>query len=92
MFTTDLEQAARHLDKEALLHIRKGPGQIVAVLDGLVWVTQDNDPRDIFLGDGESFVIDGSGLTVVQALEPTRLLVLAPQPAQRTPTLQEAIA
>ncbi len=89
MFTTDLERASTRLEKDALLRIRKGRGQIVTVLEGLVWVTQDHDPRDIFLGDGESFALDGGGLTIVQALERTQLLVLAPPPQVRLPATQE---
>lgn len=86
MFTTDLERAAKVLDKDAVLRIRKGRGQSLIVLDGLIWVTQSGDRRDVFLGDGESVALEGSGLTVVQALERTRLLVLAPvlpEPASR---------
>ncbi len=85
----DLEHAARTLAKDALMRIRKGRGQIVTVLEGVVWITQDSDPRDIFLADGESFTLDGSRMTIVQALEPTRLLVLAPAPEVVSSHVQE---
>ena len=77
MKTFDLEHLATTLDTRALLRISDGQGSGVAVLDGVVWVTQDGDPRDVFLGPGESFAFDRPGLTIVQALAPTRLLMLS---------------
>lgn len=84
MFTTELERAAKVLEKDAMLRIRKGRGQSLLVLDGLVWVTQAGDRSDVFLSDGEAVALDGTGLTVVEALERTRVLVLSPTatPAQ----------
>lgn len=77
----DFDQAARTLPKDSLLRIRRGRGQTVMVLEGLVWITQDGDPRDIFLEQGELFTLDGSPMTLVQALEDSRVLVFAPAPA-----------
>lgn len=68
----------RALPKDALMRIRKGRGQVVIVLEGLVWITQDVAPRDTFLADGESLQLEGSRMTVVQALQDARLVVLAP--------------
>src|ERR1043166_1282814 len=36
--------------------------------DGLVWVTEENDSRDVVLGPKEEFVAESAGLVVVQAL------------------------
>lgn len=80
MYPNEIAQAARTLSKDALMRIRKGRGQVVTVLEGLVWITQDAHPRDTFLADGESMQLDGSRMTVVQALQDTRLMVLAPPP------------
>ena len=74
----DLDRAARSLPKNSLLRIRRGGGQTVMVVSGLVWITQDNDPRDIFLGEGELLTLDSPQMTIVQALADTRLLVFAP--------------
>lgn len=78
MDLNEFAQASRTLSKDALLRIRKGRGQVVTVLEGLVWITQDANPRDTFLADGESMQLEGSHMTVVQALQDTRLVVLAP--------------
>ncbi len=80
MYPNDFAQASRTLSKDALMRIRKGRGQVVTVLEGLVWITQDANPRDTFLADGESMQLEGSHMTVVQALQDTRLIVLAPAP------------
>ena len=58
------------------MRIQDGAGQSVAVFDGLVWVTQDGDPRDAFVARGEIFALDRPGLTLIEALADTRLLVL----------------
>jgi hypothetical protein len=57
------------------LKVRDGRGQRLEVLDGSVWVTQDGDPRDAFIGKGGSFVFDRSGLALVEALAESRMVV-----------------
>jgi len=49
-----------------------------------VWITQDGDPRDIFLGEGELLTLDSPQMTIVQALADTRLFVFAPAGAMQT--------
>lgn len=83
MHPIDFNRAGRSLSKGSLLRIPRGGGQTVMVLAGLVWITQDGDPRDIFLGDGELLTLDSPQMTIVQALADTRLLVFAQaRPAQ----------
>ena len=50
-----------------LLDIHDGQGYAVACLAGTLWITQSNDPRDIVLEAGESFVLDKPGLALVNA-------------------------
>lgn len=92
MYPNEIAQAARTLSKDALMRIRKGRGQVVTVIEGLVWITQDAHPRDTFLADGESLQLDGSRMTVVQALQDTRLIVLAPPPEVVLPHALRATA
>ena len=50
-----------------LLDINDGEGLTIECLEGAVWITQSNDPRDIVLHAGESFVLDKPGLALVCA-------------------------
>src|SRR5262252_5253535 len=55
------------LDTGQLLDIHDGEGGTVECLEGAVWITQSNDPRDIVLNAGQSFVLDKPGLALVCA-------------------------
>jgi len=55
------------LDTGQLLDIHDGEGGTVECLEGAVWITQSNDPRDIVLNRGQSFVLDKPGLALVCA-------------------------
>jgi Protein of unknown function (DUF2917) len=65
------------LAQGGLLGIDDGRGLRLRVAAGAVWVTQQGDGRDVVLHEGESFVIDRSGRTVVQALGPSELALNA---------------
>src|SRR5512134_1196105 len=74
-----MSQALRHplidLPRNATLRIEDGQPHVIDVFEGLVWLTQDGDPRDVILEAGESFRFDGDALTLVQAFRPSRVLV-----------------
>lgn len=55
------------LNTGELLDIDDGEGFTVECLEGSVWVTQSNDPRDIVLNAGQSFVLDRPGLALICA-------------------------
>ncbi len=65
------------LARDGLLGIDDGRGLRLRVASGAVWLTQQDDGRDVVLREGESFVIDRPGRTVVQALDPTELALNA---------------
>lgn len=73
---TRFERALTKLEHGDLLRIQRGMGQSIAVFDGLVWITQDGDPRDIFVMGGETFTLDAKGPAIVYALQASRVLVL----------------
>ena len=73
---TDFKYALRDLPTGNVVPVRNAKGKGVAVVQGLVWITQDGDPRDVFVRAGQSFVFDRSGLALVQAIETSRLAVL----------------
>jgi hypothetical protein len=65
--------AARSIHRlENGLHAR------VACLSGNVWITQENDQRDILLTPGQSAVLDRPGLALVMALSDACLSIETP--------------
>jgi len=47
------------------LRLTRAHGTQVRAVDGTVWITIDNDPRDIVLDAGESFIVDSGRDLVV---------------------------
>jgi|OpeIllAssembly_1097287.scaffolds.fasta_scaffold2256641_1 hypothetical protein len=65
------------------------PGMAIETTCGALWITQDDDGRDVLLGAGESHGFRRGGRVVVQALEPARLRVRpAPGAAVATPPVE----
>ena len=49
--------------------IENAKGIRVPCVRGAIWVTQEDDPRDLILAAGQSVVLDRPGLAVVYAFE-----------------------
>lgn len=75
----DTVRHALHLAQGNLLRIEDGRGVLVAVADGEIWLTEENDLRDIVLGRGESFRLEQHGLALLYALRPTSMTLAAPR-------------
>jgi hypothetical protein len=58
-----------------VLRIDDGAGRGIAVFDGMVWITQTGDERDVFLRGGESFHFDRGGIALVEALRDARVVM-----------------
>jgi hypothetical protein len=65
-----------HLAQGDLHRIVNGEGTLIACLADRIWITQDDDARDIVLGPGESFRIDRPGLTIINAFGAATIAVL----------------
>jgi hypothetical protein len=76
MNTSDLNGAAIHLRKGEVHRIPKGRGQRIEAISGSLWVTIDNDLRDIFVATGEGFTLGADDKTLVSALADSRFVVL----------------
>jgi hypothetical protein len=50
-----------------LFDIDHGLGFAVTCREGVVWITQADDPRDVALSAGQSFALDRKGLALVVA-------------------------
>ncbi len=69
--------AALQLKVTQTLSVRGGQGARVFCSQGVVWLTQEGDSRDIFLSPSEEWVIEKNGLVLIQALEEAAIQVLS---------------
>jgi hypothetical protein len=80
----DLVRHALTLGEGNLLRVMDGQGLLVSVAHGVVWITQEGDAQDIVLDAGDSFRLVRDGLTLVHALQPSRLTLSAPRDRDRS--------
>jgi hypothetical protein len=66
------------LDHRAALRITGGAGLLVAAHSGALWITEDNDRRDIIVTGARSYRIESDSLALVNALEPASVTISAP--------------
>ncbi len=66
------------LSRRTTLQLDDAEGSVIAVESGCLWVTMENDPRDVVLLPGMRFEIDRSGRTMISAEEDSRFGLLAP--------------
>jgi Protein of unknown function (DUF2917) len=57
------------LTRGDLLRIANGDGTLLSVHEGELWLTQEGDRRDRYLGPGDSFQLDRAGLAIASALQ-----------------------
>jgi hypothetical protein len=65
----DLGNAAIVLKAQQLIRINASPWARIRCDSGMVWITQDGDPRDVVLAAGEQFTVDRPGAVVVLAID-----------------------
>ena len=76
----ELRYPLTDLTAGSMLRVCDGKGRAIVVFEGQVWITQDDDQRDFVLGRGESFSVEHQGLTLVEALRDSKLLLVDAQP------------
>src|SRR5262245_57588263 len=74
--STAMRHQLTELPAHHMLRIVNGEDRVIAVFEGQVWVTQDNDPRDFILGAGESLSLDRPGLSVIEAFHDARVMLV----------------
>jgi hypothetical protein len=67
----------RFLPGRASLPLDDAEGTVISVESGCLWVTMENDPRDVILIPGMRFEVDRSGRTIIAAEEDSRFRLLA---------------
>jgi hypothetical protein len=79
---TSLSHSLVRLGTEEFFRVDAARGRCLVVFHGKVWITQHDDPTDYVLSSGETFTFDRRGRALVEALEPTSLVVME----EATPT------
>ena len=74
------------------LRLNAARGTLLRAVRGTLWITIDNDPRDIVLDPGESFVVDTDAPLFVMALGERATLDVCAESAtpQRPPAAPQA--
>jgi hypothetical protein len=71
----------------SLVPFTSSPGERVRILYGRVWLTEEGNVLDAFLGSGEEVSLAGRGVAVLEALGPARVelvqVVHGPSPLVR---------
>ena len=78
MNTTDMHPASISLRKGEIHRIHHGLGHRIEALYGCLWVTIDNDLRDMFVAAGEGFTVDRVGDTLISAMADSCFVTLEP--------------
>lgn len=66
---------ALHLTDGQTLRVLDGAGTTVICKEGTLWVTEENQPRDVVLEAGACVRLKRAGLTLIQALSPATLSI-----------------
>ena len=85
-----LDRPTLLLEAGQLLTLDDARGARIEPREGVLWITQEGEPRDFVVAAGECFVVCRDGRTLVQAIEPARVRLggagwradAAPQPAR----------
>ena len=78
--------------KGILLKLGQGNQVEIGCESGVLWVTQDNDVRDVVLTAGERFKSDRPGTVLVYALQPTVMTATASTERTRSTLGQRIVA
>ena len=64
----ELSKGAVKLGPNDTLRVLDGAGQTVCAVEGSVWITEENQPKDIVLERGACYRLRQRGLALVNAL------------------------
>jgi len=64
----ELKAGAVTLGPNQTLRVRDGAGSTVCAVKGAVWITEENQPRDIVLQQGGCYRLRQTGLALVNSL------------------------
>ena len=64
----ELKSGAVRLGPNQTLKVVDGAGSTVCAIEGSIWITEENQPRDIVLEPGACYRLRQKGLALVNAL------------------------
>lgn len=74
----DIDKAGIFLAETQSLRLNNGYRVAVDCVDGCLWITQENDLRDIVVSGGQSFTLDRPGLAILYACRPSTISMRGP--------------
>ena len=66
------------LEQGDLLPLDRAKGVRVSCVDGTLWLTEERGAADVVLQPGQSYEVEATGRTLVQAMNRSRVAVQAP--------------
>jgi Protein of unknown function (DUF2917) len=71
-------RCAQAIAKNKILEIKHALGITIACLAGSIWITLDNDIRDMILHAGHSFKVKSNQRVLIQALDTAHINFIDP--------------
>jgi hypothetical protein len=85
-YTTATNQLDLALTHQAMFTVPDASGVQIVCREGSLWITLDNDPRDVVLAPGESFITTEHRRALIYAMRSSALTLAAtPCTARRVP-------
>jgi hypothetical protein len=75
-----LVQGSIAMTRGSILRVEDGRDLTLYVWEGAVWLTQEGDERDRWVGAGEWFRLDRQGAAIAHATQRTVMTIAAPMP------------
>lgn len=75
-----LVQGSIALTRGSILRVEDGRDLTLYVWEGAVWLTQEGEARDRWVGAGEWFRLDRQGVAIAHATQRTVMTIAAPSP------------
>jgi hypothetical protein len=64
----EFENGAVNLSPNQTVRVRDAAGTTVCAVEGAVWITEENQPKDIVLEKGACYRLKNRGLAILNAL------------------------
>jgi len=64
----ELKSGAVRLSPNQTLKVVDGAGSVVCAVEGTVWITEENQPKDIVLQPGSCYQLRRRGVAIVNSL------------------------